>query len=123
MSGLNVAYWQMIFDKSLPSIESRIHKKLDLLEKFHSISMENLSDWQHKQMKDLEEETKETIAFLEINKKTQESYLIESAEIADLLLQQSVENQQLRQEIEEQNKVINVMLDKFSNTLNIKSYE
>jgi hypothetical protein len=60
---------------------------------------------------------------LEINKKTQESYLIESAEIADLLLQQSVENQQLRQEIEEQNKVINVMLDKFSNTLNIKSYE
>ena len=123
MSGLNVAYWQMIFDKSLPSIESRIHKKLDQLEKFHSISMENLSDWQYKQMKDLEEETKETIAFLEINKKTQESYLIESAEIADLLLQQSVENQQLRQEIEEQNKVKNVMLDIFSNKLNIKSYE
>lgn len=123
MSGLNVAYWQMAFVKSLPNIELRIHKKLDQLEKFHSISMENLSDWQHKQMKDLEEETKETIAFLEINKKTQESYLIESAEFADLLLQQSVENQQLRQEIEEKNKVINVMLDRYSNTLNIKSYE
>lgn len=123
MSGLNVAYWQMAFDKSLPNIESRIHKKLDQLEKFHSISMENLSDWQHKQMKDLEEETKETIGFLEIIKKKLESYLIESAEIADLLLQQSVENQQLRQEIEEQNKVKNVMLDIFSNKLNIKSYE
>ena len=117
MSGLNVAYWQMIFDKSLPSIESRIHKKLDQLEKFHSISMENLSDWQHKQMKDLEEETKETIGFLEIIKKKLESYLIESAEIADLLLQQSVENQQLRQEIEEKDTIIDNLLNKYSQTI------
>jgi hypothetical protein len=80
--------------------------------------MENLSDWQHKQMKDLEEETKETIAFLEINKKTQESYLIESAEIADLLLQQSVENQQLRQEIEEKDTIIENLLNKYSQTIN-----
>jgi hypothetical protein len=117
MSGLNVAYWQMAFDKSLPNIESRIHKKLDQLEKFHSISMENLSDWQHKQMKDLEEETKETIGFLEIIKKKLESYLIESAEIADLLLQQSVENQQLRQEIEEKDTIIDNLLNKYSQTI------
>jgi hypothetical protein len=118
MSGLNVAYWQIAFDKSLPNIELRIHKKLDQLEKFHSISMENLSDWQHKHMKDLEEEVQEMIGFLEIIKKKLESYLIESAEIADLLLQQSVENQQLRQEIEEKDTIIENLLNKYSQTIN-----
>lgn len=117
MSGLKVAYWQMAFDKSLPNIESRIHKKLDQLEKFHSISMENLSDWQYKQMKDLEEEVQEMIGFLEVTKKKLESYLIESAEIADLLLHQSVENQQLRQEIEEKDTIIENLLNKYSQTI------
>jgi hypothetical protein len=117
MSGLKVAYWQMAFDKSLPNIESRIHKKLDQLEKFHSISMENLSDWQYKQMKDLEEEVQEMIGFLEVTKKKLKSYLIESAEIADLLLHQSVENQQLRQEIEEKDTIIENLLNKYSQTI------
>ncbi len=123
MSGLAVAYWQKVFDENLPSIEKRLHKKLDQIDKFHAISMENLSDWQYKLMKDLEEETQEMIAFLEINKATQKSYLIESAEIADFLLQQWLENQQLRQVIEHKDKVIDVLLDRYSKTLKIKSNE
>lgn len=123
MSGLAVAYWQKVFDENLPRIEKILHKKLDQLEKFHSISMENISDWQHKQMKDLEEETQEMIAFLEINKSTQKSYLTESVEVADCLLQQWLENQQLMQQIEHKDKVIDVLLDRYSKTLNIKSNE
>ncbi len=123
MSGLAVAYWQKVFDKTLQSIEKKLHKKLDQIDKFHAIPMENLSDWQHKQMKELEEETQEMIAFLEINKATQKSYLTESAEVADYVLQQWLENQQLRQVIEHKDKVIDVLLDRYSKTLKIKSNE
>lgn len=118
MSGLAVAYWQKVFDESLPRIEKRLHKKLDQIDKYHAIPMENLSDWQHKQMKDLEEETQELIAFLEINRETQKSYLLETTEVADSIVKQWTENQQLRQEIEQKNTIIDNLLNKYSQTIN-----
>ena len=123
MSGLAVAYWQKVFDENLPRIEKILHKKLDQIDKFHAISMENLTDWQYKQMKDLEEETQEMIAFLEIIKATQKSFLTESAEVADCLLQQWLENQQLMQQIEQKDSVIDILLDRYSKTINIKPNE
>lgn len=118
MSGLAVAYWQKVFDENLPIIERILHKKFDQIDKYHAIPMENLSDWQHKQMKDLEEETQELIAFLEINRETQKSYLIETAEVADSIMKQWIENQQLRQEIEQKNTIIGNLLNKYSQTIN-----
>lgn len=118
MSGLDVAYWQKVFDENLPIIERILHKKLDQLDKYYAIPLENLSDWQHKQMKDLEEETQEMIAFLEINRETQKSYLIETSEVADSIMKQWIENQQLRQVIEQKDTIIDNLLNKYSQTIN-----
>lgn len=123
MSGLTVAYWQKVFDENLPAIEERLHKKLDQLEELHAVLMDNLSLWQHKQMRVLEEETQEMVAFLEISKATQKSYLTESAEIADFLLRQCTENQQLRQKLEQKEKLICILLERYFKILNIKSNE
>ena len=117
MSGLAVAYWQKVFDENLPSIENILHKKLSQLEKNHAIPMENISNWQYKHMRELESETQEMIAFLEINKEVQKSYLIETTNIAIFYLNQWVEIQQLRQAIQQKDRLIEVLLNKYSQTI------
>lgn len=121
MSGLGISFRQQVYDANLPSIEKILHKKLDQLEKYHAIPMEDLSDWKHKLMKDLEEETQEMIGFLEINKDTQKSYFMDTAKVANCMVKYYIENQQLRQEIVQKDTIIDNLLNKFKKTINNKS--
>lgn len=117
MSGLSVSYWQLIYDKTLLIVEELLHKKLDKIDKLYSIPTENLSNWHHKQIEELEYEFQNLLAFLEINKETQKSYLLESYRIANCQTSLWKENQILRKELDQKDKQIEVLLKKYYQTI------
>lgn len=117
MSGLSVTYWQVIFDKTLPIIEELIHKKLDKIDKLYSITTARLSNWHNNQIKELEYEIQNLLAFLEINEQTQKSYLEESYKIANCQIGLWKENKILRKELDQKDKQIEVLLKKYYQTI------
>lgn len=117
MSGLAVAYWQKVFDENLPEVEKILNDKLDKINNLQNIPMDKLSNWQFQQLKDLEKETKIFLGFININQKVQRSYLVETTSIAAYHLDLWEENQTLKQTIEQQDKIIEVLLSKYSKTL------
>lgn len=117
MSGLSVSYWQLVYDKSLPIIEELLHKKLDRIDRLYSIPTEKLSNWHYNQIKELEYEFQNLLAFLEINKQTQKSYLLESYKIANCQIGLWKEIQILRKELDQKDKQIEDLLKKYYQTI------
>lgn len=121
MSELSMSYLEKVFDTEFPKVELLLHKKLDRLD---SLSIENRSDWQFKEMKELEKETMLFISFIDIIGKMKSSYLEETTKVVGCQIQIWVENKQLKidnqllkQEIEQKDTIIGGLLIKFSQTI------
>jgi hypothetical protein len=106
MGAINIAYWQMVFDREIQRFEPILAGKKAYIDRIKCRPPDEVRQEERASLARNETELKAMIAIITLYERLCDAYLHQSAEDADVLVKLATENQHIRHEIAKHKLVI-----------------